>query len=105
MAVGTTSVRCLESLALGFEGEWGDFKLFESEEGLLSTNLFIREGFKFRVVDRLVTNFHQPRSSHLVMVNAFSGARAIESAYNHALSYDYMFFSYGDSMILEKSHV
>jgi S-adenosylmethionine:tRNA ribosyltransferase-isomerase len=88
VAVGTTAVRALESAAATgrLEGH---------------TELFIREGFAFRVVDRLLTNFHLPRSSLLVMVDAFAGPRWRE-LYQAALAGDYRFLSFGDAMLLTR---
>ena len=91
VAVGTTSVRSLESAAA--EGELGPFRG--------DTRLFITPGYRFRVVDRLLTNFHLPRSTLLMLVSAFSGREAILQAYRHAVSKRYRFFSYGDAMLLD----
>jgi S-adenosylmethionine:tRNA ribosyltransferase-isomerase len=66
------------------------------------TDLFIRPGFRFRVVDRLLTNFHLPRSTLLMLVSAFGGLDTIRRAYAHAIAQRYRFFSYGDAMLLEK---
>lgn len=92
MAVGTTSLRALESAAS--QGE------LLSREG--ETTLFITPGFKFRVVDRLLTNFHLPRSTLLMLVCAFGGQRLLLDAYAHAVASGYRFFSYGDAMLIEK---
>jgi S-adenosylmethionine:tRNA ribosyltransferase-isomerase len=87
LAVGTTSLRALETAALtGLEGE---------------TELFIYPGFKFRVVKRLLTNFHLPRSTLLMLVAAFAGLDNIRRAYAHAIARRYRFFSYGDAMLIE----
>jgi S-adenosylmethionine:tRNA ribosyltransferase-isomerase len=88
VAVGTTTVRALESAAATgqFEGQ---------------TELFIHGDFEFQVVDRLVTNFHQPRSSLLVMIDAFVGPRW-RSLYDEALATDYRFLSFGDAMLLTR---
>ncbi len=107
IAVGTTCVRSLESAVRkdSYSMLSGDEKGLEnlSEEGrFLDTNLFITPGFKFKVVDCLITNFHQPLSTHLLLVDAFSGSEIVELIYNHALKGDYRFLSYGDSMFLEK---
>ncbi len=88
VAVGTTSVRALEAAAAGAAGE---------------TNLFIRPGYSFRVVDHLVTNFHLPESTLLMLVCAFAGTDRILSAYRHAVAERYRFFSYGDAMFLSRS--
>ncbi|MSQ60658.1 MAG: tRNA preQ1(34) S-adenosylmethionine ribosyltransferase-isomerase QueA [Betaproteobacteria bacterium] len=92
VAVGTTTLRALESAAM--EGEL--------HEGARETSLFIRPGFRFRIVDRLFTNFHLPKSSLLVLVSAFSGHERIRRAYAHAVGRRYRFFSYGDAMLLER---
>ena len=92
-AVGTTVTRALETAAAG-----GEIKPFEGE-----TRLFIMPGFEFRVVDMLVTNFHLPESSLLMLVCAFSGRERVLSAYRHAVEERYRLFSYGDAMLLEKS--
>jgi len=91
VAVGTTSVRALESAATG-----GTLAPYEGE-----TRLFIRPGHRFRVVDALITNFHLPESSLLVLVCAFAGRERVLSAYQHAIGGRYRFFSYGDAMFVE----
>lgn len=90
VAVGTTSVRALESAAAG-----GALQPFAGE-----TDLFIRPGYTFRVVDAMITNFHLPQSSLLMLVSAFAGRDRILSAYRHAVREKYRFFSYGDAMFL-----
>lgn len=93
IAVGTTSLRALEAASQrGFLAEL---------EG--DTNIFITPGYSFRVVDRLVTNFHLPRSTLLMLVSAFAGHDAIMAAYRHAVECEYRFFSYGDAMLLERA--
>jgi len=94
VAVGTTSLRALESAALP------DGKL---HAGASETSLFITPGYRFAVVDRLLTNFHLPRSTLLMLVSAFAGHDAIRSAYAHAISARYRFFSYGDALLLERA--
>jgi S-adenosylmethionine:tRNA ribosyltransferase-isomerase len=94
IAVGTTSLRALESAA----GADGSLSPGEAE-----TALFITPGYRFRVVDRLLTNFHLPRSTLLVLVSAFAGQRTIREAYAHAMAMRYRFFSYGDAMLLERA--
>jgi S-adenosylmethionine:tRNA ribosyltransferase-isomerase len=94
VAVGTTVVRALESAAL--EGLQGSGEA----EGGGETRLFIRPGFRFRVVDALVTNFHLPESTLLVLVAAFAGREAVLAAYAHAVRERYRFFSYGDAMLV-----
>ena len=88
-AVGTTVVRALESAAL-------DGGLVGSGRG--TTGLFIRPGYTFRVVDALITNFHLPRSTLLMLVSAFAGYRTTMRAYRHAIAAGYRFYSYGDAM-------
>ncbi len=94
VAVGTTSLRTLESAA----GEDGRVRACEGE-----TRLFVIPGYRFRVVDRLVTNFHLPRSTLLMLVSAFAGVERIRAAYAHAIAQRYRFFSYGDAMLLERA--
>lgn len=89
VAVGTTSVRCLESRPDGRGGVL---------PGAGETELYLRPGSRFQVVDGLLTNFHQPRSSLLVMISAFFGTAPIRSAYAAALSRGYRFLSFGDCM-------
>jgi S-adenosylmethionine:tRNA ribosyltransferase-isomerase len=93
VAVGTTALRALESAAAGGE----------LRAGSAETRLFIVPGYRFRVVDRLVTNFHLPRSTLLMLVSAFAGADNIRRAYAHAVAARYRFFSYGDAMLLERA--
>ena len=90
VAVGTTSVRALESAASG-----ADIEPFEGE-----TSLFIRPGYRFRCVDAMLTNFHLPQSSLLVLVATFAGREKVLAAYRHAVREQYRFFSYGDAMLL-----
>jgi S-adenosylmethionine:tRNA ribosyltransferase-isomerase len=92
IAVGTTSLRALESAAASGE----------LVAGAAETRLFIVPGYRFRVVERLLTNFHLPRSTLLMLVSAFAGPETIRRAYAHAISQRYRFFSYGDAMLLEK---
>jgi len=89
LAVGTTSLRALESAARSGE--------LEGE-----TDLFIYPGFEFRVVGRLLTNFHLPKSTLLMLVGAFAGKERILEAYHHAIALRYRFFSYGDAMLIER---
>jgi S-adenosylmethionine:tRNA ribosyltransferase-isomerase len=89
VAVGTTTVRALESQALF--GEACD-----------DTNIFITPGFEFRVVDLLLTNFHLPKSTLMMLVSAFSGYEHIMALYQHAIEARYRFFSYGDAMLLQR---
>jgi S-adenosylmethionine:tRNA ribosyltransferase-isomerase len=90
VAVGTTSVRALETAA-----QRGELSPFEGE-----SSLFIYPGFRFRVVDVLLTNFHLPESSLLMLVAAFAGRDATLAAYRHAVAERYRFFSYGDAMLV-----
>ena len=90
-AVGTTSVRTLESLShsdTGFKAGYGD------------TNIFIYPGFEFKIVDVLITNFHLPKSTLLMLVSAFSDRGKVLNAYEEAKKNDYRFFSFGDAMLL-----
>ncbi|HET8799152.1 MAG TPA: S-adenosylmethionine:tRNA ribosyltransferase-isomerase, partial [Thermoanaerobaculia bacterium] len=91
-AVGTTSVRTLES-AIRHGG--GCF-----ESGSRETSIFITPGFEFRAVDRLLTNFHLPESTLLMLVSAFAGIDTIRNAYAEAIREKYLFYSYGDCMFL-----
>jgi S-adenosylmethionine:tRNA ribosyltransferase-isomerase len=92
VAVGTTALRALESAAAGAA----------LVAGTAETRLFIMPGYAFRVVDRLVTNFHLPKSTLLMLVSAFAGSETIRRAYAHAVSRRYRFFSYGDAMLLDR---
>ena len=67
------------------------------------TDLFIYPGFEFKIVDAIITNFHLPGSSLIMLVSAFIGKNNIKQAYQHAIDRDYRFYSYGDAMLLEKS--
>ncbi len=93
LAVGTTSLRALESAARD-----GALRASAGE-----TDLFVYPGFRFRVVDRLLTNFHLPRSSLLMLVAAFAGLENTRRAYAHAIEARYRFFSYGDAMLIERA--
>ena len=90
--VGTTSVRALESAALS-----GSL-----QAGSGDTDIFITPGFQFKVVDRLITNFHLPKSTLMMLVSAFHGYEAIMALYQHAIDHEYRFFSYGDAMVLTR---
>jgi S-adenosylmethionine:tRNA ribosyltransferase-isomerase len=92
MAVGTTSMRALESAA----------RSGELVAGRGETDIFITPGYRFRVVDRLLTNFHLPKSTLLMLVSAFAGYPEMRAAYAHAVEQQYRFFSYGDAMLLER---
>ena len=90
VAVGTTTVRTLES--------WAKFKQASGD-----TQIFITPGFEFRVVDRLITNFHLPKSTLMMLVSAFAGYEHIMGLYRHAIANQYRFFSYGDAMLLTRT--
>ncbi|MES2787708.1 MAG: tRNA preQ1(34) S-adenosylmethionine ribosyltransferase-isomerase QueA [Pseudomonadota bacterium] len=90
VAVGTTTVRTLESWA-------------QSGEATGDTSIFITPGFQFQIIDRLVTNFHLPRSTLLMLVSAFAGFDHITHLYRHAIASNYRFFSYGDAMLLKRA--
>ena len=92
IAVGTTSVRSLESAT-----QAGELKPFSGD-----TRLFITPGYQFNVVDCMVTNFHLSESTLLMLVSAFSGYETIKQAYQHAIAKEYRFFSYGDAMFLSR---
>ena len=94
IAVGTTSLRALESAA-GADG---------LQAGSGETSLFVTPGYRFRVVDVLLTNFHLPKSTLLMLVSAFAGYGNIRAAYAHAVAESYRFFSYGDAMFLMPAH-
>jgi S-adenosylmethionine:tRNA ribosyltransferase-isomerase len=90
VAVGTTSLRALESAS----------QSGQLEAGSADTSLFITPGYTFKTVKRLITNFHLPKSTLLMLVSAFAGYATIRRAYAHAIASDYRFFSYGDAMLL-----
>jgi S-adenosylmethionine:tRNA ribosyltransferase-isomerase len=120
VAVGTTSVRALESWAIGVGSEsMGNgvgSELRESRSGSVDsaltpfpiapfsadTSIFITPGFNFKLVDLLLTNFHLPKSSLMMLVSAFAGYEHIRSLYRHAIQEQYRFFSYGDAMLLAR---
>ena len=93
VAVGTTAVRTLESIAL--------HKDITAQKG--ETDIFIYPGFKFRLVDAMITNFHLPKSSLLMLVSAFIGIEKMFQIYQYAIEEKYRFFSYGDAMLLDKT--
>jgi S-adenosylmethionine:tRNA ribosyltransferase-isomerase len=104
VAVGTTAVRTLEWAATGAQGldpydveacPWKRTAAFEGE-----TNLFIRSGYRFRAVDAMITNFHLPRSTLLMLVSAFAGKELIDRAYRVAVAEGYRFYSFGDAMVI-----
>ena len=93
LAVGTTAMRAIESAA-----RQGVVYPADGE-----TRLFIIPGHRFQVVDRLITNFHLPRSTLLMLISAFAGLEAVRSAYRHAIEHRYRFYSYGDAMLAERA--
>ena len=99
VAVGTTSLRTLESAAAinNF-----DISKIGALAGDGETNIFITPGFEFKIVDKLITNFHLPKSTLLMLVSAFAGFEPIKNAYRHAVEQEYRFFSYGDAMFLDR---
>ncbi len=92
VAVGTTVVRSLEAVALS-----GTAKAFKGD-----VSIFITPGFRFNAVDAIITNFHLPKSTLLMLVSAFIGFEEMFETYHHAVKQKYRFFSYGDAMLLEK---
>ena len=97
IAIGTTVTRVLET---AYQKTVIDGQALSSWSG--DTDIFIYPGFKFGVIDRLLTNFHLPKSTLLMLVSAFAGKASIEHAYQHAIEKQYRFFSYGDAMLLDK---
>lgn len=92
-AIGTTAVRALESAA----------RSGQLQAGQGDTNIFITPGYQFKVVDQMITNFHLPKSTLLMLVSAFRGYQDIRDLYQHAVTQKYRFFSYGDAMLLGKN--
>jgi S-adenosylmethionine:tRNA ribosyltransferase-isomerase len=92
IAVGTTSMRALESAS----------QTGKLVAGSSDTQLFVTPGYQFKTVDRLITNFHLPKSTLMMLVSAFAGVDRIRHAYSHAISQRYRFFSYGDAMLLDR---
>ena len=129
LAVGTTTLRALESAACGpstplplrsgrtgastslpsgqtqaaAPGPAGFGGALDLQAGAGETKLFILPGYRFRVVDRLLTNFHLPKSTLLMLVSAFAGFENIQRAYRHAIAQRYRFYSYGDAMLIERA--
>ena len=93
LAVGTTTLRAIESAA-------HDGIVYAADA---ETRLFVVPGFRFQVVDRLITNFHLPRSTLLMLVCAFGGLEPVRRAYRHAIEQGYRFYSYGDAMLVERA--
>ncbi|EJW93879.1 S-adenosylmethionine:tRNA ribosyltransferase-isomerase, partial [gut metagenome] len=96
IAVGTTSLRTLESAA---------DRIGHVEAGSRDTQLFITPGYRFRIVDAMVTNFHLPKSTLVMLVSALVGRERILQAYRHAVEEKYRFFSYGDACFIENAHI
>ncbi len=94
VAVGTTSLRILESVA----DDMGHLAPFMGDTGI-----FITPGYRFKLVDRLMTNFHLPKSTLFMLVSAFAGLERMHAAYAHAIASDYRFYSYGDTSLLERA--
>ena len=96
--MGTTTTRALEGLLGGATSTHGN------GNGLVrgETDIFIRPGHAFRAVDALITNFHLPRSTPLMLASALAGRERLLGAYRHAVERSYRFFSYGDAMLIEK---
>ena len=109
IAVGTTVVRALESAAAYSQPDtknadsYQEFSAAQISAFNGDTDIFIYPGFKFRIVDGLVTNFHLPKSTLLMMVSAFAGYKKVMSAYQYAIDKKFRFFSYGDAMFLQRS--
>jgi S-adenosylmethionine:tRNA ribosyltransferase-isomerase len=100
LAVGTTTLRALETAA-AVHPSTGSGRTVQA--GIGETRLFIMPGYRFRVVDRLLTNFHLPKSTLLILVAAFAGLENIRRAYRHAIERRYRFYSYGDAMLIERA--
>ncbi|HYD31699.1 MAG TPA: S-adenosylmethionine:tRNA ribosyltransferase-isomerase, partial [Azospirillaceae bacterium] len=94
VAVGTTALRLLETVA----AEDGTLRPWTGE-----TEIFITPGYRFRIVDLLVTNFHLPRSTLFMLVSAFAGFERMKQAYDHAIASGYRFYSYGDGSLLYRA--
>jgi len=93
IAVGTTATRALESAARAHHG------VLQAWSG--ETDIFIYPGYRFAVIDRLMTNFHLPESTLLMLVSALAGRDSMMAAYQHAIDQKYRFFSYGDAMLID----
>ncbi|MEG0267360.1 MAG: tRNA preQ1(34) S-adenosylmethionine ribosyltransferase-isomerase QueA [Carnobacterium sp.] len=93
IAVGTTSIRTLETIGSKFNGE------IQSDSGW--TSIFISPGYKFKIVDAFLTNFHLPKSTLVMLVSAFAGREKVLEAYDHAVKEKYRFFSFGDAMFVK----
>ena len=97
VAVGTTTLRTLEASATANHGR--------VTAGSAETSIFITPGYGFKIVDRLITNFHLPKSTLLMLVSAFAGIEPVRRAYAHAIAQRYRFFSYGDAMLIDRSKI
>ena len=93
IAVGTTSIRTLETIGTKFDGE------IKADSGW--TSIFISPGYKFKIVDAFLTNFHLPKSTLVMLVSAFAGREKVLEAYDHAVKQKYRFFSFGDAMFVK----
>lgn len=93
VAVGTTSIRTLETIGTKFDGD------IQADSGW--TNIFIKPGYQFKVVDAFSTNFHLPKSTLVMLVSAFAGREFVLEAYQHAVDEKYRFFSFGDAMFVK----
>jgi len=100
VAVGTTTLRALESAALHAPANATLGHILQA--GSRDTDIFIRPGFRFKVVDVLVTNFHLPKSTLMMLVSALAGYDHIKQLYQHAIKHGYRFFSYGDAMLIQR---
>ncbi|RUO63411.1 S-adenosylmethionine:tRNA ribosyltransferase-isomerase [Pseudidiomarina planktonica] len=98
VAVGTTSVRSLESAAQAARKANTELTAYTAE-----TDIFIYPGYEFQVVDAMITNFHLPESTLIMLVSAFAGKQHVMAAYDHAVQQEYRFFSYGDAMFITKA--
>ena len=97
IAVGTTSVRSLESAAQAALSKGTELTPFFDD-----TDIFIYPGYEFQLVDAMVTNFHLPESTLIMLISAFAGIDNVKAAYQQAIAHQYRFFSYGDAMFIEK---
>ncbi|MFM9890276.1 MAG: tRNA preQ1(34) S-adenosylmethionine ribosyltransferase-isomerase QueA [Rickettsiales bacterium] len=102
VAVGTTSLRVLESVAQ-ISSPLQREELFELQPYFGETGIFITPGYRFKIVDALMTNFHLPKSTLFMLVSAFAGLERMHAAYAHAIAQGYRFYSYGDTSLLERA--
>ena len=96
LAIGTTALRLLETAAQGMNDPWHPVRPWRG-----ATDIFLLPGHRFRAADRLLTNFHLPKSSLYMLVGAFAGVARMRAAYAHAVAQRYRFYSYGDACLLE----